>query len=81
MDDIDEDSLKAYRIEFDTKNPGHVWSNIEDKEFLRKLGGIAKERITGKEWLTVAGLLMFGKGLSIRERFDNIHMDYLVFTN
>ena len=81
MDDIDEDSLKAYRIEFDTKNPGHVWSNIEDKEFLRKLGGIAKERITGKEWLTVAGLLMFGKGLSIRERFDNIHMDYLDKTN
>lgn len=58
-----------------------MWSNIEDKEFLRKLGGIAKERITGKEWLTVAGLLMFGKGLSIRERFDNIHMDYLDKTN
>ena len=25
----------------------------------------------------MAGLLMFGKGLSIRERFDNIRMDYI----
>jgi predicted HTH transcriptional regulator len=81
MDDIDEDSLKAYRIEFDIRNPGHVWSNKDDKEFLRNLGGIAKDRSTEKEWLTTAGLLMFGKGLPIRERFDNIRMDFIDKTN
>lgn len=81
MDDVDMDSLRAYRIEFDTKNPGHVWTTIDNKEFLRNLGGIAKDRATGKEWLTTAGLLMFGKGLPIRERFDNIGMDYLDKTN
>ena len=29
----------------------------------------------------MAGLLMFGKGLSIRERFDNFRMDYIDFCN
>jgi len=40
------------------------------------LGGYSKERTTGLEGLTMAGLLMFGKGLSIREKFDNILMDF-----
>ena len=39
------------------------------------------ERTTKKEGLTTAGLLRFGKGLAIRERFDNIRMDYLDQTN
>ena len=28
-------------------------------------------------YLTMAGLLMFGKGLPVRERFDNLRMDYI----
>lgn len=48
---------------------------------MRNLGGYAVNRITKQEGLTVAGLLMFGKGLSVRERFDNIRMDYIDQTN
>ena len=29
----------------------------------------------------MAGLMMFGKGLPIRERFDNFRMDYINFCN
>lgn len=81
MDDIDPDTLKSYRIEYEHHNPEHVWNNIDDKTFLRNLGAYAVDRTTKKEGLTTAGLLMFGKGLSIRERFDNIRMDYLDQTN
>ena len=77
MDDIDKNTLAAYRIEYVRNNPEHVWNSIDDKSFLRNIGGYTVERETGKEGLTVAGLLMFGKGLSIRERFDNIRMDYI----
>lgn len=45
------------------------------------MGGYAIDRATGKGWLTAAGLLMFGKGLSVRERFDNIRMDYIDESN
>lgn len=81
IDDIDEESLKSYRTEFELKNPDHVWNSIDNVSFLTNLGCYSKDRMTGKEGLTLAGLLMFGKGLPIRERFDNIRMDYIDKTN
>lgn len=81
MDDIDPETLKAYRIEYELHNPDHVWNGIDNKSFLRNLGGYTVDRITGKEGLTTAGLLMFGSGLAVRERFENIRMDYLDESN
>lgn len=81
LDDIDMNTLKSYRLEYELHHPDHVWNSDDDKMFLRNLGGYTVDRITKKEGLTVAGLLMFGKGLSIRERFDNIRMDYLDQSN
>ena len=49
---------------------------MDDQSFLEKLGGYRKDRKTGVEGLTLAGLLMFGTGQAIRERFDNVFMDY-----
>lgn len=79
--DIDAETLRSYRNRFKLYNDDHVWNDCDDKEFLRNMGGIDIDRTNGKEWLTMAGLLMFGKGLSIRNRFSNIRMDYLDFTN
>ena len=62
---------------FKIDNPDHVWNNLSHEDFLRQLGGLATDRVTGKEWLTMAGLLMFGKGLPVRDRFDNLRMDYI----
>jgi len=81
MDDIDSDTLKSYRNEFELKNPDHVWNADDNIKFLENLGCYAVDRNTKKEGLTMAGLLMFGKGLPVRERFDNIRMDYLDKTN
>lgn len=77
MNDIDLNSLRSYRVEFEHRNPEHIWNGDDDKTFLKNIGGYAVDRATQKEWLTTAGLLMFGKGLPIRERFDNIRMDYI----
>ncbi|MDO4554220.1 MAG: putative DNA binding domain-containing protein [Lachnospiraceae bacterium] len=81
IDDIDVNALRSYRIEFEHRNPDHVWNGIDDQTFLKNIGGYAKDRDTGKEWLTAAGLLMFGKGIAVRERFDNIRMDYIDESN
>lgn len=77
MDDIDPETLKAYRIRFATFNPDHVWNKVDDKTFLLNMGGYVVDRRTKMEGLTTAGLLMFGKGLPVRERFDNVRLDYL----
>lgn len=81
MEDIDLNSLRSYRIEFEHQNPAHIWNGEDDQSFLKNMGGYAIDRDTGKGWLTSAGLLMFGKGLSVRERFDNIRMDYIDESN
>ena len=81
MDDIDINSLRSYRIEFEHRNPEHVWNGDDDQTFLKHLGGYTIDRATGKGCLTAAGLLMFGKGEPIRERFDNIRMDYIDESN
>lgn len=77
LDDIDPETLKAYRIRFATFNPDHVWNKADDKTFLLNMGGYVVNRRTKTEGLTTAGLLMFGKGLPVRERFSNIRLDYL----
>jgi len=81
MNDIDLDSLHRYRNHFKVRNDGHVWNEVDDKTFLKNLGGYIVDRETGEEGLSMAGLMMFGKGLPIRERFDNFRMDYINFCN
>ena len=81
LDDIDIPTLEAYRNMFRVANLEHVWNGLDHKEFLKQLGGYTVDRASGKEGLTMAGLLMFGKGLPVRERFDNLRMDYIDKSN
>ncbi|MBQ9255038.1 MAG: putative DNA binding domain-containing protein [Bacteroidales bacterium] len=81
MNDIDMDTLHRYRTLFQYRNDGHVWNEVDDKIFLKNLGGYIIDRVTNKEGLTMAGLMMFGKGLSVQERFANFRMDYIDFCN
>ena len=71
MDDIDIDSLSAYRNLYKSAKGSHPWATLEDKDFLIQLGGYAKDRVTKEEGLTLAGLLMFGKLRSILDGVPN----------
>ena len=77
LEDLDRETLQAYRREFEYNHPDHVWNRLDDGDFLRNLGAMGKDRKTGKVWLTAAGLLLLGTGVAIRERFSNIRLDYL----
>lgn len=74
--DLDADSLKQYRNLFASRAPDHPWLVEDDKNLLCKLGGWRRDRITGKEGLTLAGLLMFGRGDVIGDAIPSYHMDY-----
>lgn len=67
MEDIDKEALNRYRQLFKLSSPDHPWLALEDVELLRMLGGYRKDRQSGEEGFTVAGLLMFGKTLSITD--------------
>ena len=77
LDDIDLNSLQQYRQEFNVLYAGHIWNSYDDLEFLQQLEGYVVDRRSRKKGLSLAGLMMFGKGSSIRQCFGNFRMDYV----
>lgn len=76
LDDIDLESLSQFRQVFRSAKPSHPFLKEGDQGLLEKIGGWRKDRHTQKDGLTAAGLLMFGKHLSIIEAFPEFHLDY-----
>lgn len=67
MDDIDAETLRAYRQRFLLRMESHPWNEVDDLTFLSKIGAYRIDRETDKEGFTRAGLLMFGKFASITD--------------
>jgi len=76
FDDIEKESFRIYRQQFSNRKPDHPFNECEDQEFLRQIGGWARDRQTGTEGLTLAGILMFGKFRSILDAVPNYIVDY-----
>jgi ATP-dependent DNA helicase RecG len=76
LQDVDTESLRAYRNAFAVQRPGHPWVDVGDLDFLRLVGGWREDRSNGESGLTVAGLLMFGQWSSIVEAFPLYFLDY-----
>lgn len=67
LNDIDQASLKQFRQIFATLRPSHPWLSLDDIAFLEQLGAYRKDRRSQHEGFTVAGILMFGKFVSISD--------------
>lgn len=67
VDDLDPASLQQYRNRVASRVPDHPWLTENDLGLLTKLGGWRKDRRSGEEGLTLAGLLMFGKTEAIQD--------------
>jgi ATP-dependent DNA helicase RecG len=76
LEDLDPTTLKLYRQRFAVAHLDHPWSELPEQEFLRNLGGFHVDRQTGKQALTLAGLLMFGKWRSISDELPHYFLDY-----
>lgn len=73
LNDIEAMSLASYRRRFQTQRPAAPENNYDDLTFLKNIGGFARDRRSGHEGLTVAGLLMFGRPACIRE-WRHLHL-------
>ncbi|MGL6338164.1 MAG: AlbA family DNA-binding domain-containing protein, partial [Waterburya sp.] len=76
LKDIDPETIKSFRQRFSSREPDHPFLGLDDKNLLNSLGGWKRNRATGKEGLTVAGLLMFGREQSILDAFPHYYIDY-----
>lgn len=72
---LDFDSIHRYRNRMRNHRPGHVWEELNDEDFLYKLGAIGR----GEDGLlhpTAAGVVMFGFEYEIVKEFPNYFLDY-----
>ena len=78
VDDLDPTSVQQYRRRFSARSPEHPWLAEDEADFLSKLGAWRRDRHTGLEGLTVAGLLMFGRNEAISDpaAIPEFHLDY-----
>ena len=74
--DLDLDTLRVYRQNYANLSPSHPWNELDNTEFLNRIGGWRVNRDTGQVGLTVAGLLMFGTHPVIQEKFPYYILDY-----
>lgn len=76
--DLDAESIQQFRKRFASTSPTHSWLGLDDLAFLEKLEAYRRNRSTGQVGVTVAGLLMFGKGGAITapEGIPQFGVDY-----
>ncbi|MEG2327875.1 MAG: putative DNA binding domain-containing protein, partial [Akkermansia sp.] len=79
IEDLDKHTFQQFRNRMGSFFPGHTWLADNDKTLLTKLGGYRRDRQTGEEGITLAGLLMFGTNESISEFFPQFQMNYYEF--
>jgi ATP-dependent DNA helicase RecG len=76
LDDLDLDTVSAYRNRFAAVKPAHVWTDLPLSEFMERIGVLGKNREEGYSGLRLAGLLMFGRAEVIRDALPHYMVDY-----
>lgn len=76
LSDLDAETVKSFRNRFGSREPDHPFLAMDDVELLRQLGGWRRDRGSGREGLTMAGLLMFGTERSLLDGLPHYHVDY-----
>ena len=74
--DLDPDGVRRYRNVFASKRPEHPFVAENDTGFLQQIGVLKQMRGQSGLGLTLGGLLMLGRELSIRSRFPAWHLSY-----
>jgi ATP-dependent DNA helicase RecG len=74
-DDIDPMAIAAYRKARSEANPLAEELNWTDEDMLYSLGAI--QRYDGKVQITITGVLVFGKAVSLRRLYPTHRVDYI----
>jgi ATP-dependent DNA helicase RecG len=76
LNDLDLPSLYQYRQRMKSHKPTHPWLSEDDKGLLTKLGGWRSCKETGRNGLTAAGMMMFGREETLRESLPQYCVDF-----
>lgn len=76
IEDLDQESIRSYRIRYNTRHDGTAWTKLSDDQFLVKIGAASEETSDHMVHPTAAGLLMFGQEYLITREFPDYFLDY-----
>jgi len=76
IEDIDKRSLTIYRQMLRDAKPSHPFLEEDDLGLLTKLKGWRRDRQSGQQGLTLAGVLMFGTWDAIQDAAPHYFVDY-----
>ena len=75
IEDLDQDSVRRYRMMFSQRKPDHAWNKITDEQFLCKIGAAKKDE-GGIVRPMLSGLLCFGDFVTISNELPDYFLDY-----
>lgn len=70
-----QETINSYRQNFKSVHYGHLWNNLDDEMFLRRIGAMSVSD-DGVFYPTLAGLLMFGYEYEILRECPRYFLDY-----
>lgn len=75
IEQLDRETIQSYRNRHRSFKPGHPWTNLNDADYLQKIGAaeIGKDKELHP---TAAGLLMFGEENRIVRIYPEYFLDY-----
>ena len=76
LDTLCKETIRHYRQRFMIVHQGHVWNDLSDVDFLKKIGAAKINPENGKVYPTAAGLLMFGYESEIVYEYPLYFLDY-----
>ena len=82
LDDLKIELLEKVRIRAKNENSGtHPWMDMDDIALLKSAGLYKKDISTGKEGITLAGILLFGKDETIQSALPHHRTDAILRKN
>lgn len=78
MEDLESDLLIRVRKMAENQKPNHPWSSMEDFELLKSAGLYLRDVNTGKEGITLAGILIFGNEQLIQAALPHYKTDAIL---
>ena len=76
IEDLNQDSIRAYRNSHKSFKPGHPFERLDDNEYLRVIGAAGFSKDDRRLHPTAAGMLMFGNEYDIVRYFPEYFLDY-----
>ncbi|WP_348533975.1 hypothetical protein ABI424_001245 [Histophilus somni] len=74
---MNRETLNKYRHLLKAHNPSSPLLILSDERFAKKAGIFSIDATTGKQGITYAALLLFGKGEAIKGVFPHFFFEYI----